>query len=112
MNYFVIPGIKTYRELPKKACFFTKERIIKVVCDHYKLTEAALKARSRKESCRHARQVAMYLMKKETQMYLREIGETFGFQHDNVLHSTRTIQDLVDTDPRMKNLIHELTENI
>jgi chromosomal replication initiator protein len=73
--------------------------IERVVAAHFGVTREALHSGSRDRTVTHARGVAMYLIRKHTQMSLPEIGRLMGSkQHSTVLMAVRRIQNLVDRD--------------
>lgn len=90
------------------------ENIQKTVAEYYKLRTADLLSAKRSRSIARPRQVAMALAKELTKHSLPEIGRAFGGRdHTTVLHATRTIKDLRDSDTTLeedyRNLLRMLT---
>jgi len=77
--------------------------VIKVVADHYKLKQLALKGKKRVKSLVSARHIAMYLLKNELDLSLVEIGRWFGGRdHTSVLHAVRKIEKDLETNELIK----------
>jgi len=92
----------------------TIENIQKEVCDYYKLRVSDLLSRRRTRSIARPRQMAMALSKELTEHSLPEIGDAFGGRdHTTVLHACRKIEELCETDGRIREdrakLVRKLT---
>ncbi|MGD8345652.1 MAG: chromosomal replication initiator protein DnaA [Lysobacterales bacterium] len=92
----------------------TIENIQKEVCDYYKLRVSDLLSRRRTRSIARPRQMAMALSKELTDHSLPEIGDAFGGRdHTTVLHACRKIEELCETDGRIREdrakLVRKLT---
>jgi chromosomal replication initiator protein len=75
------------------------ENIQKTVAEYYKLRTSDMLSAKRSRSIARPRQVAMALAKELTKHSLPEIGRAFGGRdHTTVLHATRTIKGLRDSD--------------
>jgi len=90
------------------------ENIQKTVAEYYKLRISDLLSAKRSRSIARPRQMAMALAKELTKKSLPEIGNAFGGRdHTTVLHATRKIKELRETDPSVeedyKNLFRTLT---
>ncbi len=73
----------------------TAEVIIDEVCKFYNIEPAVLKGQGRAKDISMARQIAMYLIRRMTNLSLKEIGKEFeGRDHTTVLHSIERIEDL------------------
>jgi chromosomal replication initiator protein len=92
----------------------TIESIQKIVCDYYKIRSVDILSAKRSRSIARPRQIAMALAKELTKHSLPEIGAAFGGRdHTTVLHATRKIKELRDTEITVaddyKNLLRTLT---
>ena len=92
----------------------TIENIQKTVAEYYKLRVADLLSRRRTRTIARPRQMAMALSKELTEHSLPEIGEAFGGRdHTTVLHACRRIEELCETDGRLREdrakLVRQLT---
>jgi chromosomal replication initiator protein len=92
----------------------TISNIQKVVAEYYKIRVADLLSPRRSRSITRPRQIAMALAKQLTTHSLPEIGDAFGGRdHTTVLHATRKVVELRDSDSRINedfnNLLRTLT---
>lgn len=92
----------------------TLENIQKTVAEYYKIRVSDLLSKRRSRMVARPRQLAMTLAKELTEHSLPEIGEAFGGRdHTTVLHACRKINELCDTDLKLKedraNLWRRLT---
>ena len=78
----------------------TADVIIDEVCKFYNIEPATLRGQGRAKDISLARQIAMYQIRRMTNLSLKEIGKEFDNRdHTTVLHSIERIEDLVKTDP-------------
>jgi chromosomal replication initiator protein len=81
----------------------TIENIQKTVAEYYKLRMSDILGRRRTRSIARPRQLAMALSKELTEHSLPEIGDAFGGRdHTTVLHACRKIEELVETDGKIR----------
>lgn len=81
----------------------TIENIQKTVAEYYKLRMSDLLVRRRTRTIARPRQLAMALAKELTEHSLPEIGDAFGGRdHTTVLHACRKIEELLDTEGRLR----------
>ena len=91
----------------------TIEEIQRVVCDHLNIPEDLIRAKTRKQEIVNARQIAMYLAKELTNSSLKTIGLHFGGRdHSTVIHAYQTIEDIMKTDSRQKNIVLQLKSKL
>ena len=91
----------------------TAEVIIDEVCKFYNIEPGVLKGQGRAKDISLARQIAMYLIRRMTNLSLKEIGKEFeGRDHTTVLHSLERVEELVKTDPEKAEIIKDITANI
>jgi chromosomal replication initiator protein len=77
----------------------TVENIQKTVAEYYKLKTSDMLSSKRNRSIARPRQIAMALAKELTRHSLPEIGAAFGGRdHTTVLHATRKIKELCQSD--------------
>ncbi|MCB0651128.1 MAG: chromosomal replication initiator protein DnaA [Saprospiraceae bacterium] len=91
----------------------TVEFIQSLVADHFDVSVEKLHGKTRKRQVVIARQLSMYLTKKLTGKSLKAIGENFGGRdHSTVIHSCKTVQDLMETDAILKDTVADLEKKI
>jgi chromosomal replication initiator protein len=89
------------------------DEIQKVVANYFKLKVSDMYSKRRPANIAHARQVAMYLVKEQTQKSLPEIGEAFGGRdHTTVLHAVRKITEQRQHDEALNHAIHVLEQTL
>ena len=91
----------------------TPNLIISQVCNFYGVEESVLRGSQRTKNITDARQIAMYLIRKLTNLSLPDIGVEFGKDHTTVLHSIRKVEmSLQKGDTSLQNNIRDITANI
>ena len=91
----------------------TPSLIISQVCKFYNVDEIILRGSQRTKNVAEARQIAMYLIRKLTNLSLPDIGQEFAKDHTTVLHSIRKVEsDLAKGDTGLQNNIRDITANI
>ena len=99
--------LKGYISLYQKE--ITIEHIIDTVCSYMNVDKERLNSAERTREVAIARQLAMYLAKQLTKIQLSAIGAAIGNRnHATVLHSCKTITNLIDTDQAFKLQVEEL----
>lgn len=91
----------------------TIESIHKLVCEHLEIPYKKLLMNSRKREIVQARQIAMYFSKTLTKGTLKNIGDHFGGKdHTTVMHSCKSVQDLMETNQTFKENVLEINQKI
>ena len=87
--------------------------IITQVCKFYSIEEATLRGTLKVKGVAEARQIAMYLIRKLTNLSLPDIGKEFGRDHSTVLYAIRKVEvALKNGDTNIQNNIRDITANI
>lgn len=87
----------------------TAEVITKSVCKHYGVKERDVASPSRKRDIVQARQLAMYLSQKYTDLPLTEIGRRVGKRdHSTVLHACRQVEKRLSIDMDFRREVEEV----
>ncbi len=73
------------------------EKILSVVSLHYGVSIEDLKSNKRTENIANARHVAMYILRKLTNLSQNEVGQTFNRDHATVVSSCKKIEDHIKT---------------
>jgi len=91
----------------------TTEIIIEATAKYYNQTPEDVIGQSRVADTALARQIAMYLIRKLTNLSLKEIGIVFDRRdHTTVLSSVNKIQRKINDDPDFSGIIRNITSNI
>ncbi len=91
----------------------TPSLIISQVCKFYSVDEATLRGSQKTKGIAEARQVAMYLIRKLTNLSLPDIGKEFGKDHSTVLYNIRKVElALKNEDTNLQNNLRDITANI
>ena len=91
----------------------TPSLIISQVCKFYSVDEVVLRGSQRTRGIAEARQMAMYLVRKLTNLSLPDIGQEFNRDHATVLHGIRKVEaSLKSGDANMQNNVRDITANI
>lgn len=106
LSYIAWPG--TF----KKTSSTEANQIIYLVLRESGFTRTELESKSRKRELTFVRHMAMYFLKKYSDMTLKEIGKIFGGRdHSSVSHARDTVHDLCFTNPAIKTRVQNL-ENV
>lgn len=87
--------------------------IIDQINKHFSYGIVDLRSKDRSKGVSHARQVAMYLMKKYTGKSLREIGEYLDRKdHTTITHAIHRIKELYAQDPQFAQQLKNIEQNL
>lgn len=87
--------------------------IQKMVCEYFNVPMDKLREPTRKRAIVQARQLSMYFAKQFTKNSLKSIGKHFGGRdHSTVIHSCKTVRDLMDTDTEFHLAVNDLEKRI
>ena len=87
--------------------------IISQVCKFFSIDESVLRGTLKNKGTTEARQVAIYLIRKLTNLSLPDIGKEFGRDHSTILYAIRKVEvALKEENPSLKNNIRDITANI
>ena len=91
----------------------TTSKIIALVAEHFKLDPKELRKRTDRAIPRHARQVAMYLTKEQTDRSVRDINESFNTRKDSiVLDAITQIAAQRKHDAELDALLNTITDKL
>ena len=91
----------------------TPSLIISQVCKFYSVDETVLRGTLKNKGTAEARQTAMYLIRKLTNLSLPDIGKEFARDHSTVLYAiTKVEAELKQGNVTMQNNIRDITANI
>jgi chromosomal replication initiator protein len=118
--YSELQGLEINLELAKRVlsvhddtASITVEDIQRLVADHYRVRIADLKSANRSKPLVTARQVAMYLIKKNLDKSLVEVGRQFGGKdHTTVINALKRVESQLSKDSDLKKDVDELQGRI
>ena len=89
------------------------ERIVELVAREWKTTSEALLGRDRSQKVAEPRQVAMYLMRKETEASLPQIGEVLGGRdHTTVMYAIDKISNQIETKAELRKRVINVKQQL
>lgn len=96
-----------------KTTHITLSVIVEAVVNSFRLTPSDLKGRKRDEATVLARQVAMYLLRQETDHSLAEIGRELGGRSPaTISHSYQKIASELNNNPSLRRKIFDIQQKI
>lgn len=99
--------LKAYVQMYQKE--ITLDTIIGTVCHYLSISPERLNSSERTREIAQARQIAMFLAKKHTKSPLTQIGAAIGNRnHATVLHSCKTVQNMIDTDKSFRTQLEDI----
>jgi len=99
----------TVKVTPRQLTF---ESIAETVADHYNLPTELIYGKSRKREISDARQLVMYLAKKEAQMSSPSIGAKLDRTHATVLHACIQIEQRMSIEKDFSREVQEITASL
>ena len=91
----------------------TPSIIISQVCKFYSVDETVLRGTLKNKGTTEARQMAIYLIRKLTNLSLPDIGKEFNRDHSTVLYAIRKVEaSLKAGDSNLQNNVRDITANI
>ena len=91
----------------------TPSLIINQVCKFYSIDEAVLRGTLKNKGTTEARQIAIYLIRKLTNLSLPDIGKEFSKDHSTILYAIRKVEvALKNGNSSLQNNIRDITANI
>jgi chromosomal replication initiator protein len=91
----------------------TGKQIAQAVAEYYHISLDDMCGKQRDKHIVMPRQIAMYLIRQETQVSLLEIGQLFGGRdHSTVLHACEKIDRAVNINPTLRREIVAIREQL
>ena len=88
-------------------------KILELVAREWKITEDELLGRDRSQKVAEPRQVAMYLMRKETDASLPQIGEVLGGRdHTTVMYAIEKISNKIETTADLRKRVISVKQQL
>jgi len=111
-SYMTFPGMKE-----KPLLYFDNQikadEILQVVCDYFGFEVKAIVGKRRTKDICLCRFVAIWILRNNTKMSLKEIGEKLGGRdHTTVIHSVRALEGWMEGDFILKTKVHVIEKMI
>jgi len=91
----------------------TVDAIVHAVAEHYSIAVEEMRGKRRDKHIVFPRQVAMYLIREETESSLPVIGSAFGGRdHTTALHAIEKITELVREDARLQSDLRQIRNHL
>ena len=91
----------------------TPSLIISQVCKFYSVDEVKLRGTQKTKNISEARQMAMYLIRKLTNLSFPDIGKEFAKDHSTVMYNINKVEQALKAgDVTLQNNIRDITANI
>ena len=106
---------RAVRDMLKKSNEYipSADVITEYICKYYNVDASVLYSPSRSRDVVNARNIAMYLIRRMTNLSLVDIGKKFGGRdHSTVLHSLENVEQKMRSDPAFAEVVKEITTNI
>ncbi len=104
--------LKDLLEKPQRKAI-NVEDLISAVSSYYNIPNSELRGKSRKKEIVRPRQVAMYLLRKESNLSFPSIGNHFsGRDHTTAMHACEKIEKLIEHDEELSREIGFLRERL
>ncbi|MCJ7723970.1 MAG: chromosomal replication initiator protein DnaA [Anaerolineales bacterium] len=89
------------------------ERVINLVANSFNLTTESILGRDRSQAVVLPRQVAMYLLRKEGNISLPQIGAALGGRdHTTIMYWIEKISDLLERDDRLRRQVVQIRQQL
>ena len=101
-----------HASIPEEGQEYTVEMILNAVAKHFGIKMKDIKGVSRAKVFSLPRQIAMFLIRRYTNLGYREIGQIFGKDHSTAVHAHQKIEAEFETDMELKRNIEAIREQL
>lgn len=120
LSKIVLEGFEKLTSLPSRENVIFKKRhhvevetILKTVANYFSLSVVDIKMPNRTKGIVLPRQIAIYLVRKQTQLSLTDIGKHFdGKDHTTILHACRKIEVTIAKDKEVRKAIEDIKNSV
>ncbi len=116
---YILPGILVPSISEEMKNDITPTMIVNIVSDYFGIMKVSLTYKARNQRLVYPRMIAMYLVRENTSLTLKEVVELFSpaiINHTSVIHAVATIKDQLDarlaTNTKTKQDITNITRII
>lgn len=91
----------------------TPNDIVKIVCTYFNVKQSHIKSPTRSEEIARARQIIMYLLRRDLKMHLEDIAYFLKRKdHTTIIHGCEKISNLMMHDPIFKQDVDRISQTI
>lgn len=113
ISAYVIPGLRRSYKFPVTVYNPDKSEIImQTVLDYSGVTLKEIMAKNRHRNIVVARHLIMFLMRRYTNVTLKEIGKRFKKDHTSVVHACANVKNLMDSDEVFRHSVQVIEGRI
>lgn len=113
ISYYTYPGMKFKDEISTPiGAFHTPDHIIAVVERFYDLGEGSIKIRCRRREIVFPRQIAMYIIREETNLTWSAIGLFFNMNHTSIISGCNLVERKMNLDSKIKRQVEKIIGKI
>lgn len=112
------PTVSTAESVLKDMISSTNKKIdtadiISAVCRHFSVTKEDILSGKRKKELVEPRQIAIFLIREQTNKSLPEIGKIMGGKdHTTIMHAEKKISELIKIDSNIKHQVEQIREYV
>lgn len=88
------------------------EKILSAVASHYGVTVEDLKSKKRTENISNARHVSIYVLRKLTNLSLKETGDVFNRDHSTIIFAENKVENNIKTKNKVGAEIKKIIKDI
>jgi len=99
VNYWVAPAV----EIKSKSA----NEVLNNVCQHFEISLRQLKSKYRQRKLVDARSIVGYVLTKNSDLTLTEIGNLLNRTHCNIVHYNKKVSGFIEVDRDYKELVNK-----
>ena len=91
----------------------TVEKIINEVARTFNVTPEDIKSKKKSATISNARQIAAYIIRKETSLTVKQVGEELGGRHySTIVYSENEVKKMLEDNQSLQNTIDDIVKNV
>lgn len=111
VSYMSLPGLLAETKLPPVRRQHP-DYIEAYVTANLNVPINKIKGKTRTREIAFCRQVVMFLIRRYTQLSLKDVGSRYNRDHTTVMHSVRLVGNLMESDPIIRSQVRHLETHI
>lgn len=101
--YYIIPGLKNRKV--KAYRVNRTDDVIKMICEHFKITPIILKQRNRSHLITEPRFICWHVLFNLIGLTKTQIGEMFDMNHTTIFYGLKRCEGLIKTEPEFRSKV-------